>query len=432
MASHRRGSSAFTFQEKAAAELKQRIDERCREQLGEVHGMAEMYVGTIHGFCLDLLKAEVPEYLKYDVLNEVQQPLFRGSQQSKERAHGDHPARRACASAVRRYQPLHGGARHPARVRLWFREIAGCFRDGGARVYRALLGDDAYFDYAAMMERAVRVLEDHGEVRERLRERIKHVIVDEYQDVNPIQERVIRLLHDLGADACVIGDDDQTIHQWRGSDVENIITFEDRYPSVTSIRLQENFRSSPGVIDPAREFIAQNTHRLPKAMIPAAAQAYEEGDVAALRFDTPGDEAEWIVDTIRQLRGVAFREGDTERGLAYSDMAILLRSVRRNAQPITDALQAAGIPFVVSGMNNLFETAEAQAARELFYFVAGPGRQRAANTRADVLAAWFNAGLGITLNDLDRALDNVERTRRRSWRPRIRTAGVSTRFSAFI
>jgi DNA helicase-2/ATP-dependent DNA helicase PcrA len=75
---------AFTFTEKAAAELKERILSRCKEELGEIHGMAEMYIGTIHGFCLDLLTAEVPKYLKFDVLNEVQQSLFidRHSNQS--------------------------------------------------------------------------------------------------------------------------------------------------------------------------------------------------------------------------------------------------------------------------------------------------------------------------------------------------------------
>src|SRR5208337_3976150 len=67
---------AFTFTEKAAAELKERIVSRCREELGVIHGMVEMYIGTIHAFCLDLLTAEVPKYLKFDVLNEVQQALF--------------------------------------------------------------------------------------------------------------------------------------------------------------------------------------------------------------------------------------------------------------------------------------------------------------------------------------------------------------------
>jgi hypothetical protein len=67
---------AFTFTDKAAAELKERIHDRCRETFGEMTGLAEMYIGTIHGFCLDLLKSEVPAYLKYEVLNEVQQALF--------------------------------------------------------------------------------------------------------------------------------------------------------------------------------------------------------------------------------------------------------------------------------------------------------------------------------------------------------------------
>lgn len=67
---------AFTFTDKAAGELKERIVTRCREQLGDIVGLAELYVGTIHGFCLELLKTEVPEYLKYEVLNEVQQALF--------------------------------------------------------------------------------------------------------------------------------------------------------------------------------------------------------------------------------------------------------------------------------------------------------------------------------------------------------------------
>ena len=74
---------AFTFTEKAASELKERIHERCRDAFGDVIGLAEMYVGTIHGFCLELLQAEVPEFLKYEVLNEVQQRLFVDRNSSK-------------------------------------------------------------------------------------------------------------------------------------------------------------------------------------------------------------------------------------------------------------------------------------------------------------------------------------------------------------
>src|SRR5262249_15920409 len=146
---------------------------------------------------------------------------------------------------------------------------------------------------------------------------------------------------------------------------------DERYPDVRQVRLEENFRSSQGIVETARDFIKQNTDRLPKAMIPTNAKPYEPGDIVALSFDTPDAEARYIAETIRQLRGIAFHEGDGQRGMSYSDVAILLRSVKANGAPITEALRAADIPYIVGGMNNLFETAEAEAARLLFYFMAG-------------------------------------------------------------
>ena len=397
---------AFTFQDKAAAELKERILQRCAER-DLVHGMADMYVGTIHGFCLDLLKEEVPEYLKYEVLNEVQQKLLvdRASKQSGLTASTDLSGR-----TLRRYVDTD---RYVSALDI-LREaelqpdaLQACSIVDGLAAYRDLLDRHNYFDYAAIMERAVAALESDTNLRDRLAARIRHVIVDEYQDVNPIQERIVRLLHDLGAAVCVIGDDDQTIHQWRGSDVENIVTFNSRYEDVAQIRLEENFRSSEGIVETSREFIAQNGHRLPKAMASTKVQSFEPGDIAALTFTDPDDEANFIVEAIKELHGVAFVENSGERGLAYSDMAILLRSVKRNGEPIARALRAAGIKFVVGGMNNLFETAEAQAARELFYFIAGPGNQRPDTPRTEVREAWLRADLGLDPLKLDVALDRA-------------------------
>ncbi len=104
-------------------------------------------------------------------------------------------------------------------------------------------------------------------------------------------------------------------------------------------------------------------------MKPTGAQNYDACDMVALSFATPDDEA-YIADAIKSLRGVAFLEDGRERGHSWSDMAVLLRSAKRNAEPITKALKSADIPFVVSGMTNLFGTAEAEAARQLFYFIA--------------------------------------------------------------
>src|SRR5262249_40071853 len=150
------------------------------------------------------------------------------------------------------------------------------------KLYQGLLREKRYLDYSAIMVEAVRAVAQDKSLQQRLASRIKYVIVDEYQDVNPIQECIVKLLHDLGAHLCVVGDDDQTIYQWRGSDLKNISSFATRYPNVQQIRLQENYRSSNGIVETARDFITQNVERLPKAMIPTDVQGFETGDIVAL------------------------------------------------------------------------------------------------------------------------------------------------------
>ena len=394
---------AFTFTEKAAAELKERIVTRTRQALGDRAGMAEMFVGTIHAFCLELLKSESPKHLKYEVINEVQQTLFvdRHSNKSGLTASADLSGRplkrfRDTAHYVEALSILREADRVDAA-------LAGCAVLDGLDAYQTLLDDKRYLDYSSILDEAVALLTNDAGVRERLASRVRYVIVDEYQDVNPIQEAVVWLLHDLGARVCVVGDDDQTVYQWRGSDVENILTFDKRYPDVTQISLEENFRSSDGIVETARAFISQNATRLPKAMKPTGAQPYESEDIVALSFSSPSAEAEHIASTITSLRGVAFRDDSVERGLSWSDMAILLRSVKANAQPITDALEAAGIPFVVTGMTNLFATDEAQAARLLFYFMADrPGVGEAVLT-----VAWEEAQLGLDASALESAIAGI-------------------------
>lgn len=118
--------------------------------------------------------------------------------------------------------------------------------------------------------------------------------------MNPLQERLIRNLVRFGANLCVVGDDDQTIYQWRGSQVSNIVTFARRNPGVWQVTLSANFRSSRGVVEVARS-IAQRIPpegRLSKAMIAAGHQTWERGDLLALTFDDPEAEAVWVVDRI--------------------------------------------------------------------------------------------------------------------------------------
>jgi DNA helicase-2/ATP-dependent DNA helicase PcrA len=392
------GVIAFTFTDKAAAELKERIVTRCRAANGEQPGLAELYVGTIHGFCLDLLKTDVPRFLKYEVLNEVQQALFvdRHSKQSGLTTSTDLAGR-----TLQRYTDtnLYVDALDILReAELNDRALRANSVVAGLTSYETLLAKQANLDYSAIMYEAVQALMTDGELRHRMRERVRYVIVDEYQDVNPIQECIVKLLHDLGARVCVVGDDDQTIYQWRGSDVRNILTFGDRYPTPKQIPLEENFRSNQGIVETARDFISQNAERLPKAMKPTDAQPYDPGDVVALGFDNPDAEAAHIVSAAKALRGVAFKEDEQTRGLAWSDMAILLRSVRSSAEPITAALTAAGIPFIIGGMNNLFTRPEAEAARQIFYFIGGRSDE------ATLTAAWRDANLGVAPASLRKAI----------------------------
>jgi DNA helicase-2/ATP-dependent DNA helicase PcrA len=398
---------AFTFTEKAAAELKERIHTRCRENLGEISGLAEMYVGTIHGFCLDLLKSEVPAFMKYEVLNEVQQTLFV-DRHSK--ASGLTQSSTLTGIALKRYTDT----RHyigSLNILREDRAVAPDRLEGNSVVaqlpsYQRLLHDKGYLDYSGILKEAVRELTANAGLRDRLAARVRHVIVDEYQDVNPIQEAVVQELHRLGAGVCVVGDDDQTIYQWRGSDVRNILSFETRYPGVTQVRLEENFRSSEGVVAVARDFIRQVVRRLEKEMKPTQAQDYEPGDITALPFEAPEDEARHIAKTCMALRGVAIREGEGQRGISWSDMAVLVRSVRRDGGAITAALDEAGVPYVITGMDNLFQTAEAEAARQLFYFLAEEVDE------APLRTAWERASLGIAPAALKRAVAAAAQARR--------------------
>ena len=403
---------AFTFTEKAAAELKERIMQRTREAAGgDITGMADMYVGTIHGFCQQLLQDEVPEYLKYEVLEPVRQTLFvnRYSAQT-----GLTTSANLNGQSLRRFIDTSTYLSTLSVLRednVNAELLNACSVMEGLGKYRSRLVQSSYFDFSMMLEEAVAELTNSPELRKRISERVKYVVVDEYQDVNPVQEKLVRLLHDLGAGLCVVGDDDQTIYQWRGSEVKNILDFQDRYPEVKQIFLEENFRSSEGVIETARHFVGKVEPRLPKSMKSVKAQPYESGDVVALNFSTPEEEAEYITKTIRSLYGVAFNDSDGERGLSWSDMAVLLRSVKGNGTVIIDSLKRAGIPFVVTGLTNLFETDEAQAARDLFYFMSGESFDGRNVDSPDLRKSWERARIGFTDQSLNKALEYVDSVR---------------------
>jgi DNA helicase-2/ATP-dependent DNA helicase PcrA len=410
---------AFTFTDKAAAELKDRIVTRCREILGDVPGLAELYVGTIHGYCLQLLQTHLFEFLKYSVLNEVQTRLLVG--------------RNSVKSGLSGVQIIVGPStgqnlkRGPQDVRI-FLDALNVIREDDVKfkevpsglaaacdAYDDLLDRHRYLDYSRIMVEAVAALNDKTDpnrvrLQKTLADTVKYLIVDEYQDVNPLQESLVRRLQQLGAKVCVVGDDDQTIYQWRGSEIKNILTFAQRYSPVKNITIAENFRSSVGVVQTSRQIAQLNTDRLPKKMEAGGHQTFERGDLLALTFDDPQAEAKWIADRILAIRGTAFRDepDSPPRGLSWADCAVLLRSVRRSGDAITAAFRAAGIPYVIGGLSNLFDAPEVQAAVSLFQYIVGTADE------AGVRKAWKDADLGLTAADLGRGIGVLDKAK--SWK----------------
>ena len=236
----------------------------------------------MHGYALDLLQRLVPETFKFSVLTDITSRLLvdRNSRQSgltvcPTSSAGTPTLRRYIhsrlflqATSVLREDDVDWNLVPDGRGVVVQRLHEADLREGVLRLHR---------DHQPAPFSSSRVTRTTTRTRRRfsghIRDDIRYVVVDEYQDVNPLQERLVRGLTQFGANLCVVGDDDQTIYQWRGSEVSNIVTFADRYAGVHQVTLAENFRSSEGVVevgqigrraDPRRQ-------RLPKAMVAGGA-----------------------------------------------------------------------------------------------------------------------------------------------------------------
>lgn len=367
------------------------------DEHGDVTGLAEMYIGTMHAFCLNLLQTHVPETFTYGVLTEITQRLFI-DRHSRASGLTTCPTSSPGTPVLRRY--VHSKLYAQIMSILQEDEVHLALLPAAVREsvdgYRDLLGKHAYFDYTSMLHAAVTLLEDNDPgsadpARDHVREIVRYVVVDEYQDVNPLQERLIDALVQFGANLCVVGDDDQTIYQWRGSEVGNILTFAERHPGVEKVVLAENFRSSEGIVTLGQRVAAgiPDGQRLPKAMEYASHQRWSRGDIVAVSRDSPADEATWICDRILELRGLPFVDApDGEmRGLSWSDVAVLFRSVAHDAGPLVEEMGRRGIPYVVKGLTRLFGAPEIQAVVALFRYMVGDA------TAAEVTQRWVDARL---------------------------------------
>lgn len=338
---------AFTFTEKAASELKERIRQRVTAALGEDASdrLGQLFVGTIHAYCFRLLQTYVPLYETYTPLDENQLANLLSREAN----------RLGIKQLDDKGRKFEGIKRFRKSVDVVENELiqpvdlpVGAFQDVLVHYY-AMLDNYRFMSFGTQIVRAVSELEK-PEVHASVTANLRHLIVDEYQDVNPAQERLIELLSKpLGnADLVVVGDDDQAIYQWRGSNVNNIVTFNDRYAGVTSFRLLANRRSRPAIVELANQFAQSIPERLPKEM-GLHREAVGSSVTITGEFEDEPSEAAAIANTISVLAA---------EGIPYRDIAVLVRG--KAAYPaILEAFEAAGVPVQPGGRTGLFQQPEA-------------------------------------------------------------------------
>ena len=324
---------AFTFTEKAAESMKGRI----KRALGQ-HSVSEidsMYVGTIHGFCYHLMNKYTDQFRDYKILDTVKSHLF------VERYAND------CGMSSLELDP------HPRNIKLFLECIDKMIDDYENRDawtpeqnsvldrYISCLYDHKYIDFSLMIFETLRQIENNPDIKEYL-SHIKYLVVDEYQDVNDLQEKLILQIAEAGANICVVGDDDQTIYQFRGSNADNMISFSERYSDVHQVRLEKNFRCAPGIVDVADYVIGHNERRIPKKMISGVPEL--KADISAVRYSEKAEQFDSIAERIGQLH---------KNGIPFKEIAILVRKGKTIA-PVTTALDNAEIPFSTDSAEHFF------------------------------------------------------------------------------
>jgi len=334
---------AVTFNIDAGEQLKKRVEEavEAHPKLGRafLDRMNACYIGTLHSFAFQLLQRYVPKYESFDVLD-------------------DHRLAAMLAREARRMslKTLTGKLYDSIETFISNFDVVeneliplGSLTEPFKSVLSSFLERlDSYrlLTYGQQIAFAVRELQCK-EVFKQVHSPLRHLMVDEYQDVNAAQERLIELLSTPPVELCVVGDDDQSIYQWRGTDVENIVKFAERYPKVAKYRISTNRRSVANIVDLANKFSQSIKGRLPKKM--DSARAAVDGSVSIWSATTEQEEANRVAQLIAQL---------VKDGHEYREIAVLFRGWISYAA-IRDALDKRRIPVLPGGRTGLFSHEDA-------------------------------------------------------------------------
>lgn len=375
---------AFTFTEKAAESIKRRVAEALRKFGLPENYIGAMFIGTLDSFCQKLLGNINAKYRQYDILDRNGLILFLMSRfhQIGLRHREGRYFKENILPIADAWQTMNNENIDLADIEQYDKTLFNRLTKLGE-----ILDSDGYMDFSFAIRLGVQELKKITDKANSYIAKFKYLLVDEYQDINPIQEDFIKTLASHLDMLLVVGDDDQSIYGWRGANVQNILTFINRYTDVAVHRLLVNFRSTQAIVNGANNFVQRTISlvRLSKEI-----KSFSDGNIQDLRklwFDNREEEAEWVVQRIESLIGTKYVEGTnpdgTEkcRGLTYGDFAILLRAIHNSNgdnrdKLFADALTRHGIPFKTSGEGGIFDRPYAVCIRESMELLREAGLPR--------------------------------------------------------
>lgn len=346
----------LTFTNKAAAEMRERVAALIGGQKAK-----KVTLCTFHSFCMQVLRKEIQHlgftnhfslYDERDVKRLVNQ-LARHILEHD----GELPSLEGILHKIQ-YAKCRG-------IGIDEKEQQGLTKELFERLQVCMRAYNAV-DFDSLLSLTVRLFEEHPDVLKRYQEQYRYIMIDEYQDTNPIQYRLAKLLSASHHNLCVVGDDDQSIYGWRGAEIKNILHFE----SSTIVKLEQNYRSTPMILHAANAVISRNTERHAKELWSAA----ERGDpIFLFHAPTEIEEAQSVVQRMVWLR--------KEKKLKWSDMAILYRSnvLARTFEMALmqtawekDGQWLKGVPYQVFGGTEFYERAEVKDLMSYLKVILNP------------------------------------------------------------
>ena len=331
---------AITFTNKAANELKERINAK----LGE--GGESLWAGTFHSICGKILRMNAERigftshFTVYDT--DDQKRLIKNIMKDNGIDEKMFPIRSVLSAISSAKDSLISTAEYKETVGHDYRQqtIAKLYE-----AYQKRLRSADAMDFDDMINYTVKLFQDNADLLEHYGSKFKYIMVDEYQDTNHAQYELVRLLSTVHGNICVVGDDDQSIYRIRGATIENILGFEDDYENARVIRLEQNYRSVGNILNAANAVIANNRGRKGKNLWT------DKGDGDLIKIYTAADERD-------EARYVADRVLESVRsGARFSDHAVLYR-INAQSASIENVFARSGISYRVIGGMRFYERKE--------------------------------------------------------------------------